>query len=100
MVKIMNIQAADLVKSLQWMLDNQVGGKKETFKILHDYYWWIVKEERYTPYNEPTNFTMGQLTMDWENLQETLEGKREATSLHLVWLGCILIAIGESNEIK
>jgi hypothetical protein len=96
----MEIQAADLVKLLEGILYNQVGGKKEAFQILHDYYWCIVEEERYALYEEPSNFTMGQLTMDWENLQDTLEGKRESTSLHLVWLGRILIAIGESIELK
>lgn len=90
----MEIKASELKAVLGYLLEFQKEVGKESFQVDVDYYWNIIREERYNLYEEPSTFTLGQLTWDWENLQKTLAEKDDTTLYHLVWLGQILIAIG------
>jgi len=86
----------DLLKILDKILEYQKEIGNEEFKIEQDFYWHIRDKEKYNPYEKPTDMTLGQLTMDWDNLKEILEEKHEGIGYSLVWLGNILIAIGEN----
>jgi hypothetical protein len=68
----------------------------DTVEIENDFYWDISEEQRYYVYDQPTDFVMGQLSDDWEELLKVLE-TQDDTSLtyNLVWLASILRAIGE-----
>ncbi|MUL36522.1 hypothetical protein [Gloeocapsopsis dulcis] len=61
-----------------------------------DYYWNIPKELRYNPYEEPKELDLGQLTDDWANLCNVLEGKTDPLGYALVWLSTVLRAVGET----
>lgn len=66
-----------------------------TIEITSDFYWNIPEETRYDRYEEPKEFTMGQLSDDWNELQKILRGDRESLGYALVWYSAILKAIGE-----
>lgn len=65
--------------------------------INKEFYWSIYENEKYDNYKEPSNFTVGQISENIENLREIVEGKREPTIFALKWLGEILIATGETD---
>lgn len=67
----------------------------EQVEIPFEYYWNIPQEVRYDPYQEPKQFTLGQLSDNWEGLKQILEGERDPVVYDLVWLSTILRAIGE-----
>jgi len=69
--------------------------EKDEITISHDYYWAISDEERYNPYEKPSDLTIGQLTDDWQELQQILVSENEPISYALVWLSSILRCIGE-----
>jgi hypothetical protein len=92
----MEIKAEELKAILEQLLEYQKELGRESFSLSYDYYWDIVKEQKYNSYNEPSLFTLGQLSWDLEHLQDTLREKRDPTNLHFVWLGQLLIAIGET----
>ena len=62
-----------------------------------DYYWNIPKEQVYNPYEEPSDFTLGQLTDDWNELHRVIESEIEPFGYDLVRLSAILRAIGENT---
>lgn len=95
----MEIKASEIRELIELLLEYQKENEKETFRIPYDYYWDIVKEERYAPHEKPSTFTMGQLSWDIENLRETLAKKHDPAFIDFIWLGQILIAIGESDLI-
>lgn len=68
---------------------------RDSVEIPSDYYWDISKENRYNPYEEPTNFDLGQLTDDWAELQKIALGEKEPIGYALVWFSTVLRAVGE-----
>jgi hypothetical protein len=71
----------------------QVDG--DAFRIEHDYFWSIGASQRRNPYDRPNDFSIGQLTECWDNLRSRLGDPDDRLSYELVWLGELLIAIGE-----
>ena len=67
----------------------------DTIDIENDFYWVISEEKRYNAYNEPKEFTLGQLTDDWSELKQILQGENEPIAYALAWLSSILRVIGE-----
>ncbi len=61
-----------------------------------DMFWVIPAEQRNNVYVEPTDFTVGQLTESFENLDRIVDGSSPATSYALVWLADLLRASGEA----
>lgn len=61
--------------------------------ITHDYYWDIFAPDLYNPYEEPTDFGLGQLAEEWPELKAILEGKFEAELVSLGWYAALLRAI-------
>ncbi|NGX30565.1 MAG: hypothetical protein KR126chlam4_01405 [Candidatus Anoxychlamydiales bacterium] len=73
--------------------------KKEgisNFIIDKDFYWNIAEKERYNPYQNPSNFNLGQLFDDWDNLLKINKNKSEPISYAFVWLSSILKWMGEN----
>jgi hypothetical protein len=60
-----------------------------------DYYWDFAKQQRYDPYQEPTEFSLGQLSDDWTELQKIQSGEASTIAYALVWLASVLRAVGE-----
>jgi len=70
----------------------------ESVDISHDFYWSIPKASRYSPYEEPKDLTMGQISDDWRELRRIATEETPAVSYGLVWLGAVLQVIGETTS--
>lgn len=91
----MQVSISDLrVVSKKLFLHLEKNGYRSV-ELSADYYWNIPKEQQYDPYQEPNELDLGQLTSDWTNLSEILEGTTEPIGYAFVWLATILRAIGE-----
>lgn len=91
----MEIELSELRAIISKEIDNLERMGYDPIEIPVDYYWNIPKELLYDPYKEPHTFDVGQLSFDWQELKNTLRGKRDPLTYHFVWLAAILRAIGE-----
>ncbi|MBB2145781.1 hypothetical protein GM921_09805 [Pedobacter sp. LMG 31464] len=69
----MKIKLADLEKMLSTILLNYKEMYGNEIKIENDYYWAFDEKEIYTINEEPNDFSLGQLTDDWETLQHNFK---------------------------
>jgi len=69
-------------------------GQKE-FEIDEDFYWDVPADKRYSPYDEPKELTIGQLSDDWSEVALMTHGSRETVAYGLVWLAAVLRRVGE-----
>ena len=90
-----NIDEIEKVTSL--LLSKLKESKGNEIEINNDYYWDIVNEELYNPYEEPGNITLGQLSFDYESIQRILKSD-DAAAYSLKWLSNILKALGIENQ--
>ena len=60
-----------------------------------DYYWVISEKDRYDPYENPKDVSLGQLYDDWHDLRNVMSGKFPPIAHHLVRLSSILSYVGE-----
>lgn len=67
------------------------------FEINEDFYWDITQEDRYNPYDEPKELTLGQLSYDWLEIQKIASGENETIGFALVWLASLYKIIGEKH---
>ncbi len=90
----MNVDFRELRTIVTLLLDaaEQNGIKVES---QHDYYWDVPAENRYDPYTQPTQLTIGQLNDDWNELQRIGRGETPALPYALVWLASVLRCMGE-----
>ncbi len=65
-------------------------------RLDRDYFWAISPEQSYNVYNDPHDFTVGQLSECLSNLEAIVTDRSRATSFALVWLGELVKAIGQS----
>lgn len=91
----MKILLSDLEKITEALFVKIKNSGYDEVEISDDYYWNISNENRYTPYKEPEEFTLGQLSDDWNELSKILENSEEPINYALVWLAAILRKIGE-----
>ena len=66
-------------------------------KLSDDYYWEISEEERYDPTKNPTDLSLGQLSEDWDRIQQILRGDAPPIGYALVWVASLLRRIGSTN---
>lgn len=66
-------------------------------EIQNDYFWDIVNEELYNPYEEPKTITLGQLSQDYELIKRILNSD-DAVAFDLKWLSNILKVISIENK--
>jgi len=62
----------------------------------YDYYWSVPSDQLHDVSQEPANLTIGQLTECMEWLLKVVEQPDKALAYHLVWLGDVLKAVGQS----
>lgn len=91
----MKISVSELRKITEKLFNHLEEINQDPIEITNDYYWDISEEERYNIENEPKDLTIGQLTEDWEFLQNIKKDEEQTISYAFVWLGKILQAIGE-----
>lgn len=63
-------------------------------EIDDDYYWCIPDDKMYSVYEQPVEFTMGQLSDDLEAIRALGSGTREPIAYALVWLSSVLRYVG------
>jgi len=68
----------------------------ENVHLSEDYYWDISKEQLYDPVREPSTFSLGQLSEDWNELVELIHGHGEPLAYDLTRLAAILRAVGQN----
>lgn len=66
-------------------------------KFDEDFYWNITQEDRYNPYDEPKELTLGQLSDDWLEIKKIASGENETIGFALVWLASLYKIIGEKH---
>jgi hypothetical protein len=60
-----------------------------------DYYWFVPRESRYDPQQQPTELTIGQLSDDAREIRAIADGSKEPIGYALVWLAALLTHFGE-----
>jgi hypothetical protein len=67
----------------------------DSVNIPHDYYWSVSRQDVYRLDSKPAALVVGQLTDDWQDVQQILEPDRDAIALDFVKVSAILCAVGE-----
>ncbi len=92
---MLNINLSEIEQALSTLLEALRRREGETIELGPvDYYWAIPSEERYAAYQEPSRFTLGQLSDDIEEIRRLARGEAPPTSLDLVKLSAVLAALG------
>lgn len=65
----MKVKIDEIQKIISLLLSKLKESKGNEIEISNDYYWDISQDELYNPYEEPKNFTLGQLSDDFEEVQ-------------------------------
>ena len=66
-------------------------------ELPEDYYWEISEEQRYDPAQNPKDLRLGQLSEDWDRVQQIVKGDAPPVGYALVWLASLLRKIGSAN---
>ncbi len=66
-------------------------------ELPEDYYWEISEEQRYDPAQNPKDLSLGQLSEDWDRVQQIVKGDAPPVGYALVWLASLLRKIGSAN---
>ncbi len=85
----MDIELSDLKAIFFKEIEHLEALGYETIEIPVDTYWNIPQDQRYDPYHEPGHLDLGQLSDDWQMLQNRCIGKREPLAYDLVWFSTI-----------
>lgn len=91
----MRIKTTELRQAAELLLAHLERSGHGVIDLDQDYYWSIPPGERYDPYKEPTQFGMGQLSEDVNEVRGILDAGKPPVGYALVWLGTILQAVGE-----
>lgn len=91
----MEVNTTELRHITTCLLDHLENMGQNTIQIPHDYYWAIPTSEKYQPYSQPTDLSLGQLSEDLNELRKLLQSDSEPIAYAFVWLASILCAIGE-----
>lgn len=91
----MRIKISDVRNVTNKLFDYLEEAGHHIVEIDMDYYWEVEEEQRYVPMDEPTLYSVGQLTDDWSEISKILDGQDDPIGYALVWLSSILRVIGE-----
>ncbi|WP_434380107.1 IS4 family transposase [Melittangium boletus] len=94
--KTVKIQLSDLRRSTNALFDHLERTGRTEIEITEDFYWNIPEKHLYSVYTPPTEseLTMGQLSDDWNEVEQIASGQRPPTAYALVWLSSIMRIIG------
>lgn len=92
--KINEIQ--EIVTLLLSKLKEQKGNE---IKLENDFYWDILSDELYNPYDDPKTISLGQLSDDITEVDRLTKSKDEATPYDLKRIAEILKALSIENSI-
>lgn len=98
----MKIEFAELRQLLDLILDEMEEDGSTAFDVPEKLYWNIRGQKRYDPYLDKGKIEkligLGDLEDEWGLLQDLKDDDRIPNRYELVWLGQILIAIGDLGE--
>lgn len=88
----------DLLRRVsQVLFDHLESIEGPTINLDRDYFWDLMSEQIYDVYNQPTEFTIGQLSESLGHLEALVADPDDAIAFALVWLAQLLRAIGEKD---
>lgn len=90
----MRIKISELRAVANALFDHLERSGHAELEVDKDFYWSIPDEKLYSAYEEPSGFTMGQLSDDWKELQQIDSRQRPPIAYALVWLSSVLRYIG------
>lgn len=91
----MRIKILDLQKGFNKVFDHIKNNGINEVEIEDDFYWNIPEEKRNNINKEPDEFDIGQLSDDWDESLQVINGGKEPLAFSLVWLSSISKVIGE-----
>ena len=98
----MKIEFTELRQLLDVILNAMEEDGSTAFDVPEKLYWNLRSQERYDPYLErdkiPKLIGLGDLEEEWAQLQDLKDEDRDPIKYELVWLGQILIAIGDLGK--
>lgn len=94
----MKVTTKELRETMDLLLSHLEDSGKTEFELEEDYYWSVPPADRYSPYEEPKVFTLGQLSDDLEELRSIRAGEKEPLGYALVWLSSVLTRVGEKAK--
>ena len=92
----MRVEISQLHSIVEILFDHLEEEGITIVEVPEDFYWNIPKESKYDPYTKPSQFSMGQLTDDWQELKKLLDSRHDPLGYDFVWLASLLRAIGEN----
>ena len=69
------IELEDLVRVLKVVIQHVKEQRQGPVEISEDYYWEINQAQLYDPTKDPSDFSLGQLSDDWQRLSQVLDGE-------------------------
>lgn len=90
----MKVKVSELRKAANILFDHLEQSGHTELELSRDFYWNIPEEKLYTVYEEPSGFTVGQLSDDWKELQQISSGQKKPLAYALVWLSSVLRFVG------
>jgi len=80
------------------LCDHLESTRRASIEIKVDYYWVIDQEDKYMLDSEPGSLGMGQISDDWQEVQDLISGKTEPSTHVLIHLAAIMCLIGETTQ--
>lgn len=93
------IRIDDLQKAIILLLSNFKTNIGEVIEIENDFYWDIPSKDLYNPYEEPKQFTLGQLSDDINEVQRLANEPSSVISYDLKRISNIIKAMSIENSI-
>lgn len=93
----MKVNIDEIQKITSLLLSKLKESKGNEIEISNDYYWDISQDELYSPYEEPKNVTLGQLSDDLEEVQRLIKSD-DAIMYDLNRLSNILKVLSIENQ--
>ena len=92
---VVHVSVEQLRQVFELLVRHVTDGSEGDLATSKDYFWSIPPSARYDLYNEPSEFTVGQVSEAWHNLQELLVDESKVLGYGFVWLADVLRALGD-----
>lgn len=91
----MKVRVSELRRATNLLFDHLEASGQDEITVESGYYWNIPTEALYAVYEEPSDFTMGQLSDDLNEVRHLLTGTKPPIAHALVWVSALLRYVGE-----
>lgn len=90
----MKLKVSELRQATNLLFDHLERAGHTEIELDSDHYWSIPNEKLYSVYEDPSDFTVGQLSEDLENVRAIVAGSRPPIAYAFVWVSTLLRFIG------